>query len=60
MKMVGLKVTNHTSDNVTENSRPPSQVPYRRDYYACYATADGATSFRPNPRRREESVYGVY
>jgi len=40
---------NHTSDNVTKNPRPSSQIQYRRDYYACYATADGATSFRPNP-----------
>jgi hypothetical protein len=48
---------NHAPDNVTENPRP-SQAPYRRDYYARYATADGATSFRPNPRRREEGVYG--
>ena len=48
----------HTSDDVTKNPRLSSQAPYRRDHYACCATADGATSFCPNPRRRKEGVYG--
>jgi len=53
-----FKSQKHTSDNVTENKRLSSQAPYRRDHYACCTTADGTTSFRPNPRRREEGVYG--
>jgi len=49
------KSQNYISDNVTENSRL-SQISNRRDYVGRYATADGATSFCPNPRRREEGT----
>ena len=55
------KSQNRTFYNATENSQRSSQAQYRRHYNACHAAADGATSFRPNPRRREEGVFaGVF
>ena len=50
------KSQNYTPGNLTENSRRSSQIPHRRDYAARCAAADGAASFRPNPRHREEGV----
>jgi hypothetical protein len=53
------KSQNYAFGDLTENLGRPSQAPYRRDHVGRYAAADGATSFRPNPGRREEGGFAI-
>ena len=46
---------NDAFNNITRNSQS-SQVPYRRDHASCRPAGNGATGFRPNPRRREKGT----